>query len=209
MVTELIKLFPTTIYHAVDQTLISIVESWFEDITKLNWLNELRTESLENNFQTTLVKYDKQKVDTLVDFGDKPEAKFFLDRVANHALEFLKQQGYSDHYHPFITSMWINEMKSGSEHLPHAHEGCFLAGTYYTRIPDDSPPLRFHSMLHDRFPIHVPQVVTEMEYNEIRHDIYPRPGSLVLWPAYIKHSVPKKDFTGLRRSMAFNLVIAE
>lgn len=105
-----------------------------------------------------------------------------------------------------ITDMWANVNYQGQGARPHTHPNNFLAGVYYLQVPADSGEL----VLYDPRPqtqILAPLVTQRNLANMTRHGIPPREGLLVLFPAWLMHSVVPNRSAVERISVAFNLAL--
>lgn len=114
-------------------------------------------------------------------------------------LEFLKVR-YEDFV---ITGMWANVGAPGSSHKPHAHPNNFISGSYYVEAPEGGNQIQFHDPRPQTSIIKPP--VEEMSPVTTDHVLVPvKPGTLVLFPAWLRHSVPTNESNERRISVAFN-----
>jgi hypothetical protein len=137
----------------------------------------------DNSHRTTLHKYDREEIKTNQDFLNQSDAQPFIQSIKQAAKQFLNGPG-----RPFVTGIWLNEMTTGQYHYKHKHLGCYYAGCYYVEVPDGASGLEF--------------------YDEVDQIVDPTAGDLLLWRGTIAHGVPASTFSGIRRSIAFNIVIA-
>lgn len=105
-----------------------------------------------------------------------------------------------------LTDMWANVNQQGQGARPHTHPNNFLAGVYYLRVPPDSGELVFHD---PRPQAHVlaPAARERNAYNMARQGLAPREGRLVLFPAWLLHSVAPNRSAEARVSIAFNFAL--
>ncbi|RMD62287.1 MAG: hypothetical protein D6826_07780 [Alphaproteobacteria bacterium] len=126
----------------------------------------------------------------------------FFRRAGASVLDFLKVD-YSDFA---ITGCWANVHPPGTSHRPHIHPNNFLSGVYYAQAPHATDGL----ILHDPRPqAHLlsPRVkkLTEPTASEIRIDAHP--GRLIVFPAWLEHSVAPTEAEGERISVSFNIML--
>tara|TARA_R100001443_G_C3297027_1_gene164285 strand:- start:70 stop:687 length:618 start_codon:yes stop_codon:yes gene_type:complete len=101
----------------------------------------------------------------------------------------------------FITQSWVNKKSKGVAHHEHRHPNSIVSGVWYPHISKDTSPILF-SNLHEKN-----IVVEPVEYNDFNADSYKllvNSGSLILFPSYVKHSVPPNQCDEDRMSLSFN-----
>ncbi len=142
--------------------------------------------------------------------GDRPEAALF--RRVRSAMEAYREEvlaaGPTDH--PFRVgapsrarlSMWTVVLREGGHQGAHIHPGGWVSAVYYVTIPDGDP--------EDVGPLVVggsdPSLELEFETPPETRRVVPRPGLLVLFPAfYYHHTIPTRT-TQERICVAFNMV---
>jgi uncharacterized protein (TIGR02466 family) len=101
---------------------------------------------------------------------------------------------------------WANVSRNGNFNMPHVHGGSFWSAVYYVRPGDGSGG---ELVLHDpRMPalrMHAPGVQFKDVGPELRLAIQPRSGMMVLFPAWLSHSVEPWEGEGQRISVAMNI----
>lgn len=105
-----------------------------------------------------------------------------------------------------ITDMWANVNHTGHGARPHTHPNNFLAGVYYLQVPPESGEL----VLYDPRPaanVLAPAVRERNVYNMARQAIQAQEGRLVIFPAWLQHSVVPNRSPVDRVSIAFNLAL--
>ncbi len=99
---------------------------------------------------------------------------------------------------------WINVLPPGGMNRPHDHQGAVWSGCYYIQTPvggnDQSGLLEFiDNRTNARF-----HSVDGAACFDNRFSIKPRPGMLVIFPAYLTHWVYPNNSGKERLSVAFN-----
>jgi uncharacterized protein (TIGR02466 family) len=112
-----------------------------------------------------------------------------------------------DHHPLAITGCWANVNPPGSSHVTHHHPNNYLSGVYYVDVPDASSRLVFQdprpqaSMIMPK-----PREYTRLTANGA--DAKAQPGRLLIFPAWLKHSVLPNQGKGDRISISFNLMFS-
>ena len=110
-----------------------------------------------------------------------------IDIVVNHLPHLSKPTVDGSVFDWIITALWGNIYHKGDYTDPHDHMPAAYSFTYYVKVPEGSAPL----ILDDLGEIWTP-----------------KEGDLVLFPAHLKHSVPKHTIDEDRISIAGNLTTA-
>ena len=108
--------------------------------------------------------------------------------------------------HPLaITGCWANVNPPGAFHPMHHHPNNYLSGVYYVAIPDAGSQIVFQdprtqaSMIMPR-----PRQYTRLTANGANAQC--KSGRLVIFPAWLKHTVPANEGKSDRISISFNLM---
>jgi uncharacterized protein (TIGR02466 family) len=109
--------------------------------------------------------------------------------------------------HPMtITGCWANINPPGAYHPTHNHPNNYLSGVYYVAVPDSGSRILFQdprpSMIMPR-----PRQFTRLTANGA--DAQSKPGRLLIFPAWLRHSVPANDGQTDRISISFNLMFKQ
>ncbi|OQW41992.1 MAG: hypothetical protein A4S12_07235 [Proteobacteria bacterium SG_bin5] len=124
--------------------------------------------------------------------------------LADAATEDL--QARPGHRRGWSLEAWANVNPTGAANAPHHHGGCYWSAVYYVRV---DPGAGGELVLHDpRLPAldaHAPMLRFRDAGGEQLVDTRPEPGMLILFPAWLTHSVRAHDGAGLRISIAVNL----
>ena len=137
------------------------------------------------------------------DLHTLPELEELNDYIMNateKVIEFLElKQGAAE-----ITGSWANISPSGISHRSHMHANNFLSGVYYVSVPRGGDRITFHD---PRAQIHIvaPPVENINGYNSEYVNLEVREGMLILFPAWLVHSVPANSADEIRISIAFNI----
>ncbi len=124
-----------------------------------------------------------------------------LETAARGVTRFLQ----IDQYPMAITGCWANINPPGAFHPMHHHPNNYLSGVYYVSIPDAGSQIVFQdprpqaSMIMPR-----PKEYTRLTANGA--NAQSKSGRLVIFPAWLKHTVPANEGQSDRISISFNLM---
>lgn len=127
-----------------------------------------------------------------------------IDTEVHSVLDFLKI-GASEYE---ITGCWANVLEPGSMHAMHSHPNNFLSGVYYVQILPGAGTINFHDP-RPQTGIIRPQVTELTAYNTDQVVVSIAEGVLLLFPAWLPHSVSANGSDGQRISISFNVMFAD
>jgi len=126
-----------------------------------------------------------------------------INKAAKSVLQFLRI-GY-DAFE--ITGCWANVLAKGAVHRSHSHPNNFLSGAYYVRTFPGANTINFHDPRSQTGIIRPP--VTELTAeNTDQVVISVKNGTLLLFPAYLLHSVDANASDDERVSVSFNVMFS-
>jgi uncharacterized protein (TIGR02466 family) len=99
---------------------------------------------------------------------------------------------------------WANVSHSGDFNMPHVHGGSFWSAVYYVRAGEGGQ-LVLHDPRMPQLRMHAPGVQFKDAGPEVRAVIQPHSGMMVLFPAWLSHSVEPCEGEGHRISVAMNI----
>jgi len=106
-----------------------------------------------------------------------------------------------------ITGCWLNVLVKGAAHRLHAHPNNFLSGVYYVRTHPGANTINFHDPRVQTGIIRPP--VTELtNENTDQVAVSVSDGTLLLFPAYVQHSVDPSASDRERISVSFNVMFS-
>ena len=104
-----------------------------------------------------------------------------------------------------ITACWATVLAPGAEHRVHDHPNNFLSGVYYLRTHAGADTINFHDPRSQAGIIRPP--VTELTAENTDMVVMRvMDGTLLLFPAYLRHSVGVNASTEERTSISFNIM---
>lgn len=106
-----------------------------------------------------------------------------------------------------ITGCWANVLAQGAAHKMHSHPNNFLSGVYYVQTGPGANTVNFHDPRNQTAIIRPPVVELTAE-NTDQVVVSVQNGTLLLFPAWLQHSVDANTSTQERISISFNLMFS-
>ncbi len=140
------------------------------------------------------------------DLESRPEMQELMSIVKEDAEEVLTALRV-EHNGFLITGCWANIKPQGGGHPSHSHPNNYLSGVYYVRLPRFDRIL-FHDPRNQPYVI-LPRTTEDNEYNcRIAH-LPIHEGVLILFPAWLTHSVQDNPEDLDRISIGFNIMFKQ
>jgi uncharacterized protein (TIGR02466 family) len=200
-IMELHALFATGIGIANETNSLELAKKIFTDNK-----NIFTPSAVSENFNTTLVAYYVEKADTnkYLNENDVDQLK---QVIKYNAFKFLEISGYDvNKFDLKVANFWLNEMQSESVSKHHIHYGSSLSGTYYVELPQNSEIILFRNPVELNTCTGAP-ALNNTPFNSWEFMLNPKEGDMVFWKSDLVHSVPAMKFDGIRKSIAFDIVI--
>jgi uncharacterized protein (TIGR02466 family) len=142
-----------------------------------------------------------QTLHTLEGFRDLVSC---VRRVVSGILRFLKV-GYEAFE---ISACWATVLATGAAHRVHHHPNNYLSAVYYLRTRPGADSINFHDPRSQAGVIRPP--VTGLTANNTDQVVVRvRNGTLLVFPAYLQHSVDANASEGERISISFNIMFCD
>ena len=107
-----------------------------------------------------------------------------------------------------ITGLWANIRPKGGMHRPHTHPNNYLSGVYYLKAPQGGNTLMFHEPRTQLRTIS-PRVMRHNKFNTEQTLVTVETGVLVMFPAWLAHSVVPNQSDEDRISLSFNIMFTK
>ena len=103
-----------------------------------------------------------------------------------------------------LDNLWINVNPPGTYNIIHNHPGAIISGVYYIDVPEENMGnIRFYR--EDEATYYIPDdYVGSSSFTGLSVEYKSQTGMLLLFPAWLKHSVQGNMSTKNRVSMSFN-----
>jgi uncharacterized protein (TIGR02466 family) len=134
-------------------------------------------------------------------------------RLAEHAMALASAHtGHRPDRPPpqWNIDVWANVSASGAFNMPHIHGGTFWSAVYYVRAGEgEGGQLVLHDPRMPGLRMHAPNLRFKDSGPDVRTEIEPKSGLMVLFPAWLLHSVEPWHGEGHRISVAMNIRAAQ
>lgn len=102
--------------------------------------------------------------------------------------------------------IWANVSGNGGFNMPHIHGGSFWSAVYYVRVGEgEGGQLVLHDPRMPALRMHAPRLRFKDMGPDVRVEVRPKAGQMILFPAWLLHSVEPWQGTGDRISVAMNI----
>jgi uncharacterized protein (TIGR02466 family) len=192
--SDVIPMFPTLVWKiqlnavlhdAIDAKILLALERKRRDLPKLGagqgWQSDTTLHELEE-FRDLI---------TCVNNAAKSVLRFL--RIGYEAFE--------------ITGGWATVLAKGAAHKSHSHPNNFLSGVYYVRTRPGTDTINFHDPRNQTSIIR-PPVVELTNENTDQVVVRVKNGTLLIFPAYLQHSVDANMSDEERISISFNIMFS-
>lgn len=129
-------------------------------------------------------------------------------RIARHALALANANTTTARGAElrWAISGWANVNTRGAANAPHVHGGNYWSAVYYVKVGDgEGGRLKLHDPRLPGLRMHSPVLRFTDAGPEVMHQIRPKAGQMLLFPAWLSHSVEPWDGEEERISIAMNI----
>lgn len=144
-----------------------------------------------------------QSVQTLHERDDFRDLVGCVQDAARGILRFLRIS--CDAFE--ISACWANVLAAGASHRMHNHPNNFLSGVYYVLTHTGADTINFHDPRHQTGIIRPPVAELTAE-NTDQVVVSVKNGTLVVFPAWLQHSVDVNMSEHERVSVSFNIMFS-
>ncbi len=126
-----------------------------------------------------------------------------IDEAAATLLDYLKvgHEGFR------ITGCWANVSAPGAAHRIHHHPNNYLSGVYYVRTHARADTINFHDP-RPQTGVMRPPTTGLIAENADQVVVKVKDGTLLMFPAWLDHSVDPNQSDKTRISVSFNIMFA-
>jgi len=192
--SDVIPMFPTLLWKilvkperrdAIDAKILATLGSMRRDLPRLE---------SGHGWQSEQTLHDREEFQDLV---------ACVDNATRSILRFL-QIGH-DAFE--ITGCWATVLARGAAHKAHSHPNNYLSGAYYVRTHPGADTINFHDPRNQAGVIRPPVMELTAE-NTDQVVVKVTNGTLLLFPAYLEHSVDANTSGEERVSISFNIMFS-
>ena len=184
------KFFPTFVY-AKDVKLDN--NKLTQDI--VNWSNQ----------DKGVEKTNYKGWHSTTDMGDKPEYQLLVTELLRMQKEIYDNE-HIDRY-ARLGNMWANINPPGGMNMPHLHPNALFSGVYYVKSQPQSGRLKIYDPrpgVQTNMPIRKPGNPGKDMWREV--NLEPIVGRIIMFPAWLWHSVEENRSNDIRISVSFNFI---
>ena len=184
------KFFPTFVY-AKDVELDN--NKLTQDI--VNWSNQ------DKGVQKT----NHKGWHSTTDMGNKPEYQLLVTELLRMQKEIYDNE-HIDRY-ARLGNMWANINPPGGMNMPHLHPNALFSGVYYVKSQPQSGRLKIYDPrpgIQTNMPIRKPGNPGKDMWREV--NLEPIVGRIIMFPAWLWHSVEENRSNDIRISVSFNFI---
>ena len=192
--SDVIPMFPTLLWKilvkpelrdAIDAKILATLGNMRRDLPRLE---------SGHGWQSEQTLHDREELQDLV---------ACVDNATRSILRFL-QIGH-DAFE--ITGCWATVLATGAAHKAHSHPNNYLSGAYYVRTHPGADTINFHDPRNQAGVIRPPVMELTAE-NTDQVVVRVTNGTLLLFPAYLEHSVDANTSEEERISVSFNIMFS-
>lgn len=192
--TEAVALFPTYLWmHQLEPA----------DRDRVNSAIRAKLRSLRAGLSGDVPKQGWQTDQRLHTLPEFQELNRFIFAATQGIVDFLHVAEETIE----ITSCWANINPQGATNPWHTHPNNYLSGVYYVDVPADAGTITFQDPRAQSYVVS-PRVKKSTPENSGRAAIPVREGMLILFPAWLSHSVSANPTPQERISVSFNLMFS-
>ena len=139
------------------------------------------------------------------DMGNKPEYQLLVTELMRMQKEIYDNE-HLDRY-ARLGNMWANINPPGGMNMPHIHPNALFSGVYYVKSQPQSGRLK----IYDPRPgsqLYMPARKPGNPGKDLWREAYidPIPGRIIMFPAWLWHSVEENKSNDIRISVSFNFI---
>lgn len=186
-----------------------VLKRMLPDAEAANEVLERLIEELDGRHRDLTTDYRSDNLFNL----DNPAASWLKECVNITVADYFRHLGM-DYDIRWSLQAWANVNRFGDYHDYHNHPHAYLSGTYYVRVPTEREKLETRSDLRPgRLTLYDPRACANMTaikddpYVEPEYTVDPRPGMILLWPAFVNHFVHPNLSKQARLSVSFNVML--
>lgn len=107
-----------------------------------------------------------------------------------------------------LTGCWANVNAPGASHRLHSHRNNYLSGVYYVRVPEGADTINFFDPRAQAGVIRPP--VSELTPENTEQVVLKvKEGMIMIFPAWLQHSVDANHSNQARVSLSFNIMLSD
>ena len=195
---QIYKLFPTPVFHFR-------VENYQKLNTELeNYILNLKKKDEKGQKKSNAGGWHSHNFDLNNDNTAKKFAKIFEEFYKK---VIINEMGWKyDSNKVKMDAMWSIINKKDSFNIQHNHPNAYLSAVYYVKVPKNSGDIKFFDPKVQKN-IRYPKIKNYTDTSAVITEITPKEGDLLIFPAYLYHSVGENLSEHDRIIVSFNVDI--
>jgi uncharacterized protein (TIGR02466 family) len=162
--------------------------------------------TIDNNTRTTLEHYTNPPQ---VSHIPSEKLNAIKEAILGKAYEYVAACGYDlSTYKLKVSNIWLNEMAKNSHHTNHYHYGVNISGCFYVDMPQDCGQIKFSHTFLSIDPLQILGVANYTPANSSTWSFSPKEGDVFFWKSTLQHEVPQTNIEGIRRCIAFDILVS-
>ncbi len=144
---------------------------------------------------------------------ENPAIQWLRQCINKTVIDYLRHQGLDDQV-DWTLHGWANINRLGDYHDPHNHPHAYLSGTYYVAVPESRADLKSRADVRPgRITFYDPRGAANMtairgdQQIEAEYTVTPKPGLIMMWPAFLQHFVHPNLSDEERVSISYNVML--
>ena len=152
-----------------------------------------------------IVRTNVQGWHSTTNMNELPQFKKLVDMLYECQRTVYQQEHYESE--PVLGNMWANINPPGGRNQSHIHSNSLFSGVYYIKVPPKSGKLK----IYDPRPGAQFTMPTRKPGNPGKDlwrdaNLEPIPGRIIMFPAWLWHSVEENKSNDIRISVSFNFI---
>ena len=142
---------------------------------------------------------------------DEPECVDLKKFVLDMAKDFAQKTLMYDYDEWTFSQTWVTWKEPGQQHVPHTHPNSVISGVFFYGYGEEGTPA---TEFHRNDIVGNGQTIMLKNFADVRPSPFAwktfvvpfKPGTLLLFPSYFRHSVPVNKTQYTRKSVSMNIV---
>jgi uncharacterized protein (TIGR02466 family) len=194
--------FPTPIWRLDFSGYEPVNDAARKELAQLDW------DQLDEQNQASFGALHSFREDRFIPIEDFPSIRIVLEYFLSACNEIARERKWDLAESQFtISNYWVHATPPGELTQSHTHKPAVLSGVFYIDKPENSGDLVFVDMnqFHDYNPKPLPGEIDPITSPQMM--IKADEGTMLIFPSWLPHKVPKNNSDRNRVSVSFNAVL--
>jgi uncharacterized protein (TIGR02466 family) len=194
--------FPTPIWRFDFKDYEPVNDAIRRELAALDW------DKLDADNQASFGELHSFREDRFVSMDDFPSVRLVLEYFLTGCNEIARERKWDlTQSQLSLGNYWVHTTPPGEVTQSHTHKPAVLSGVYYVDKPEMSGDLVFVDVnqFHDYEPRSLPGEIDPISTPQVV--VSAREGTMIVFPSWLPHKVPKNMSDRNRVSVSFNAVL--